>query len=431
MSQPLSLEYLTSFHDLIKVHPAVYKYVLEEVHLKARGSAGGKKRWSQLTEDEAIALIDPGDDPNILEEPEKQNNARFTNASPTGKVLAEDDETITVEVFPIAEGVFTGTNGIPTLKKFDEFAPYVHWLDGVPITKGHLWPEEPEVTHATYKPGKLNNTGLDPDNRRARAEGRYFKNQITPERLTQIKSGTPHDGSIEYICGLKEESGEFNGKHYDRIEVGPYYFYNYAEVPRGACTVADGCGIQANAQGCGPFQNARKKKENDFPESDDRLVLEDGKVTKCPKQKNQKDDSMSEELLKPITEKLNAISEEIEKLKNAKPPEVDLTDIKTEIGDLREKFANAAKEQDAKKDADQKAAFGKMLNAASATEIDTLWPEVRSLSPMEFESWKQTNAGKLLTEAEKKETKGKKQTNGGDLVEQARAKADATLFKRR
>lgn len=423
VSQSLSLEYLTSFHDLIKAHPAVYKHVLEEVHLKARGSAGGKKRWSQLTEDEAIALIDPGDDPNILEEPEKQNNGRFTNASPTGKVLAEDDETITVEVFPIAEGVFTGTNGVPTLKKFDEFAPYVHWLDGVPITKGHLWPEEPEVTHATYKPGKLNNTGLDPDNRRARAEGRYFKNQITPERLAQIKSGTPHDGSIEYICSLKDESGEFNGKHYDRVEVGPYYFYNYAEVPHGACTVADGCGIQANAQGCGPFQNAKKK--DDFPKSDDKLILDDGKVKKCPKKQKNGEDSMSEELLKPILDRLDAIDKRIEKFENAKPPEVDFSPINSEIESLKEKFANAAKEQDAAKDAADKTAFKeKFLNAAAATEIDTIWPEVRSLSPMEFESWKQTNAGKLLTEAEKKETKGRKQTNaasGWDLAaEQAK-----------
>lgn len=412
------MEYLTAFHKAVKSHPHIYDMLKEEIHKRARGSAGGQARARKASEaqEEDFELED------IVSHLETEGPLKEINAAPMGRVLDQDDSTITVEVFPLKEGVFKGVNGIPTLKKYEEFAPYVHWLDGVPITPGHIYPNEPEVTNRTPKLGKLLNTGLDPENRRARSEGKYFKSEITPDRLGHLTNGVPHDGSIEYMCSFDNTPGEFEGKHYDRIEVGPYYFYNYAEVPRGACSVSDGCGIQANAQGSGIHQA-------------DELILVDGAVKKrCPRQINEAK-KMAEEveaLKAEFSKQLNAATEMITTLTGT------ISELTTKIDSLAEghKQLNSAFEgkvaaESEAKNATLKAAFSKQLNAAAATEIDTLWDQVKGLNPVEYDSWKQTNAGKLLTEAEKKETKGKKQTNGGDLVEQARAKADATLFKRR
>lgn len=417
ISKELSMEYLTAFHKAVKSHPHIYDMLKEEIHKRARGSAGGQVRARKASEaqEEDFELED------IVSHLADESPVKATNAAYMEGEIVETDDYFDVPTVFTREGVWTGTNGIPTLKTFEALKESAPWFIGAPITPKHI--DTDTIRPSDRRLGHVVSAIAREDKRDVFGISRYYKSLLNEDETTKLHNRQKIDGSPGYFVPIANESGEFGGKPYQAKEIGPYVVLEYASFfdgTRGACSSDDNCG---------PFQNAKKK--DDFPKSDDKLILDDGKVKKCPKKQKNGEDSMSEELLKPILDRLDAIDKRIEKFENAKPPEVDFSPINSEIESLKEKFANAAKEQDAARDAANKATFGKMLNAAAATEIDTLWQDVKGLSPIEYESWKQTNAAKLLTEMEKKQATGKKQTNGGDLVEQARAKADATLFKRR
>jgi hypothetical protein len=170
------------------------------------------------------------------------------NSSPAGsKVIFEDDNVIDVPVVPMREGVFTGTDGIPTLKKYEYFGKDAHWLEGQPILKGHTAPTE-LVTYKHNRIGKLMNVTARPDKRDVVAVARYYKDKLTPEDLTRIKSGTPYDGSIAYTTHTSMTSGDLNGTKYNAVEDGGYHFYHFAELANGigACSTKDGCGFMLN-----------------------------------------------------------------------------------------------------------------------------------------------------------------------------------------
>jgi hypothetical protein len=173
------------------------------------------------------------------------------NSSIAGsKVIFEDDNVIDVPVIPMREGVFTGTDGIPTLKKYEHFGKDAHWLEGQPILKGHTGPTE-LVTYKHNRIGKLMNVTARPDKKDVVAVARYYKEKLTPEDLTRIKSGTPYDGSIAYTTHTSMTPGEHNGTKYNAVEDGGYHFYHFAELAKGigACSTKDGCGFMLNESG--------------------------------------------------------------------------------------------------------------------------------------------------------------------------------------
>jgi len=171
------------------------------------------------------------------------------NESPAGsKVIYEDNQVIDVPVIPMREGVFTGTDGIPTLKKFEHFGKDAHWLEGQPILKGHTGPTE-LVTYRHNRIGKLLNVIARPDKKDVVAVARYYKDKLTPEDLSRIKSGTPYDGSIAYTTHTSMNGGDYKGSHYNAVEDGGYHFYHFAELANGigACSTKDGCGFMMNS----------------------------------------------------------------------------------------------------------------------------------------------------------------------------------------
>lgn len=187
------------------------------------------------------------------------------NSSPAGsKIIYEDDQVIDVPVVPMREGVFTGTDGIPTLKKFEYFGKDAHWLEGQPILKGHTAPTE-LVTYKHNRIGKLMNVTARPDKKDVVAVARYYKDKLTPEDMTRIKSGTPYDGSIAYTTHTSMTSGDLNGTKYNAIEDGGYHFYHFAELANGigACSTKDGCGFMLNEKGYEPkvFYNDKRRAE--------------------------------------------------------------------------------------------------------------------------------------------------------------------------
>jgi hypothetical protein len=189
------------------------------------------------------------------------------NAAPAGsKIIREDDQVIEVPVIPMREGVFTGTDGIPTLKQYEHFAPDAHWLEGQPILKGHTGPTE-LVTYKHDRIGKLVNVQARPDHKDVVAVARYYKDKLSPEDLTRIKSGTPYDGSIAYTTHTSMTDGDYNGSKYNAVEDGGYHFYHFAEVSQGACSVDKGCGFmldgakQNGGPGSGRHAEGVSKKE--------------------------------------------------------------------------------------------------------------------------------------------------------------------------
>lgn len=329
---------------------------------------------AQFTAKQAKAWMKKHGEKYIKFEPaEKQEDAagwheekghKLYNAAPSGGIIDETEDYIDVSVIPIKEGVFTGSDGIPTLKRFEEFAPYVHWLDGIPLTRGHG-----DVLHTTPRPGKILNTQTDPENRRAKAVGRYFKKDLTPSELERLHSGLPKDGSIEYRAVLVNQPGEFQGVHYDREERGPYHFYNYAEVPVGACRPPD-CGILLNS--------SKNCANNDETEGI----------------------AMSEEFDEKVAS-LNAALDETKKQLNAANEKITAQDAK--IADLETKLASLGQLPDqvkqlnevreAEKRQMRVAEFAKQLNAAHRPDAEKLFAEAESDM-----LWFAKNKDKLMNE---------------------------------
>ena len=190
----------------------------------------------------------------------EDSNLKFNSSLAGSKIIYEDDSVIDVPVVPMREGVFTGTDGIPTLKKYEYFSKDAHWLEGQPILKGHTRPTE-LVTYKHNRIGKLMNVMTRPDKKDVVAVARYYKEKLTPEDLSRIKSGKPYDGSIAYTTHTTFTDGEHNGTKYNAVEDSGYHFYHFAELANGvgACSTKDGCGFMLNEKGV--EQPTKKKSE--------------------------------------------------------------------------------------------------------------------------------------------------------------------------
>lgn len=340
---------------------------------------------------------------------------KLNSALSGSKVIYEDDNVIDVPVVPMREGVFTGSDGVPTLKKFEYFSKDAHWLDGQPILKGHTAPTE-LVTYKHDRIGKLTNVMTRPDKKDVVAVARYYKNKLSPDDLAKIKSGIPYDGSIAYTTHTTFGDGEYDGKRYGAIEDGGYHFYHFADLgsERGACSHEEGCGFLLNeAPKTDSFYNELRRADitttnnnysiklnsktcndviletNDKNEaiSLSKTFVKNGNI---PKQNKCNDDkkynsqivgnNMTEEYINPEDVQKLPVEEEKDDTVEAKLNEVDesLAMKDQEIASLKEQMAALQarlddllmKQQEAEKEEADKAAeedfqaFGQKLNAA-------------------------------------------------------------------
>mgnify|MGYP000919724428 FL=1 len=341
---------------------------------------------------------------------------KLNSALSGSKVIYEDDNVIDVPVVPMREGVFTGSDGVPTLKKFEYFSKDAHWLDGQPIIKGHTAPTE-LVTYKHDRIGKLINVMTRPDKKDVVAVARYYKNKLSPDDIARIKSDIPYDGSIAYTTHTTFEDGEYDGKRYGAIEDGGYHFYHFADLgsERGACSHEEGCGFLLNeAPKTDSFYNELRRADittttnnnysiklnsktcndviletNDKNEaiSLSKTFVKNGNI---PKQNKCNDDkkynsqivgnNMTEEYINPEDVQKLPMEEEKDDTVEAKLNEVDesLAMKDQEIASLKEQMAALQarlddllmKQQEAEKEEADKAAeedfqaFGQKLNAA-------------------------------------------------------------------
>jgi hypothetical protein len=224
-SGELSYEYLLAFYQQVKNHPGIFDGFKGDIHLTSRGIAGGQLKGSK-SKAELIEL------PGLVEMPKLANSAPIG-----GKIVYEDSEMIEIPVVVMKEGLFTGTNGIPQQKLYEEFVDSAQKrLNGVPILPYHV---PGMVTADDRWLGHLKDVRVRPDKKDVAATARFYKNVLSPDELARIKSLEPFDGSIGYTCKIDNSTGQV-------IERGPYQFTEFAIVDKGACSKDHGCGFFKN-----------------------------------------------------------------------------------------------------------------------------------------------------------------------------------------
>jgi regulator of replication initiation timing len=171
-----------------------------------------------------------------------QNSFPFSDT-----VLEKDDNHTIVSTVPMAEGVWTGVDGVPRLRLYEEFAPYADLLNGQEVLPdGHV---QGDVMPDTRVAGQLFDSVARPEKRDVLAKTMFNNADLTQNELGEISAGAKKHGSIAYRCRLEKTSGIWNGKPYEEIERGPYRFYHFAMVPQGAATPDDGVGFNLNSSG--------------------------------------------------------------------------------------------------------------------------------------------------------------------------------------
>lgn len=166
-----------------------------------------------------------------------------------------------VPVVMMVEGVHNGSHG-PLLHRIEDLGRFPGSWDGIPVTIDH-----PEIDGA-------NISANAPDVLDARGIGRVFNTRIDgvklmaeawldEERLrqlssvvlAQIQAGEPIEVSLGMFTEELQTTGEWNGEQYEAIAKN-HRPDHLALLPggRGACSVADGCGVRANNQKGGNVQ---------------------------------------------------------------------------------------------------------------------------------------------------------------------------------
>lgn len=385
-----TLEYLTAFHNYVKGHKDVYDHIKSEIHLKARGSAGGKIAAAK----KKLALVDAvdegGGEPSPEVGMEKATNAAFVD----GEIIETDDYIDAPTVFA-KEGIFTGVNGIPTKKVYDNLKASANRFLGAPLTAQHLATDT--VRPSDRWLGHIVSAEARDETKDIFGYSRYYKANLTDDEITKIREGKYPDGSIGYFVPTSEETGELDGKEYNAVEGSPYVITEYAtffDGTKGACSRSDGCG---------PFQNSAPKGDNVTDDISEKF----------------------EKLLNEAAEKMTRLEAEIVELKSKNEA------LEGAHKTLNEAFEAKQTADSEAKLASEKALFVKQLNAASAAdpaEVEKMFNAYKA-APVE---WLAANRKSLLAEVDPKKADGKQYNSGTpDAYAAAKAKTDEILFKRR
>ena len=182
----LSYEYLKAVYDRVMAHPSIWAQIKDKIHVAARGSAGG-----QLKAKYASEII------------KSENSAGG---------IVETEEYIDVPTVFMKEGVWTGADGTPTLKKYENMKPSAQWFLGAPITPHHLKTDTARPTDRRI--GQIVRSEARDDERDIAGTSRFLKSQLTSDELDKIRNLQFPGGSPGYFTPRQSETGEFDGKQY-------------------------------------------------------------------------------------------------------------------------------------------------------------------------------------------------------------------------
>lgn len=209
-------------------HPAIFKELTDEIHIKSRAKAGGQLH---VKKEEETGQADP-------------MHMKVNASSFGGKVIEENEEITVIPAVLMAEGVRNGG-----LHRYEDFSKDVRWFEGVPIVPPHdpTNPAASLVNQHTSKLGQIRNVKLNADKRRVEAEAVLFNSKFDPNDLARIKTGEAFGGSIGFWSDDVPEVGEWSdGTKYDRIEKN-FFGNHFAIVSNPACPLGK-CGFNVNSK---------------------------------------------------------------------------------------------------------------------------------------------------------------------------------------
>lgn len=229
-AQELTFEYLKAFYDHVMEHPAIFKELTDEIHIKARAKAGGQLH---VKKEEETGPADP-------------MRMKVNASSFGGKVIEENEEITVIPAVLMAEGVRNGG-----LHRYEDFSKDVRWFEGVPIVPPHdpTNPAASLVNQHTSKLGQIRNVKLNADKRRVEAEAVLFNHKFNPDDLARIRTGEAFGGSIGFFAEdemLPEKQTWRDGKEYNRIEKN-FFGNHFSIVADPACPLGT-CGFNVNAK---------------------------------------------------------------------------------------------------------------------------------------------------------------------------------------
>ena len=105
----------------------------------------------------------------------------------------------------------------------------VNQLKHLPITDEHPWGLV-NLGNSTELVKGLTGSAPKVDGEKLVVDGAIFDSALA----AQVMAGQKSECSLGFECDLVEESGEYNGQHYDRIQTN-YRFNHLAMVPEGRC----------------------------------------------------------------------------------------------------------------------------------------------------------------------------------------------------
>lgn len=424
-------EYLKAVWKALKEHPHVLDQIKDDIHKFARASAGGQLKGAKSggTSD-AKDTNDTNDNDNDGDAGDKTlQAAKSFNAAELLPDIVETDEYFDIPTVFAKEGVFTGTDGIPVLRTYETLKANAPRFLGVPLTDTHLLTDTLRPTDR-WLGHSISATARD-DHRDVFGVSRYFKKELNTQEIERIRNKEFPDASPAFFTSRKPENGEFQGKKYNAVEVGPLVVTEYANFfedkgfgTKGACPRTDGCG---------PYQHAA------FDSHDPALTgKEGGDMTETDLiETDQTETEPAAPDVNELTERLTNLEKVLNSgtLPNGKEIEsirADLNQVKDEmknfnsavkvLTDMQTKEAVAI-------EAANKAEFGKMLNAANGPDVPEVFDKNWADAKGDILGWRIRNPEKLLNAAPKGSLNGKSLNAGVTAEEAAKAAAHAALAK--
>lgn len=265
----------------------------------------------------------------------------------------------------------------------------VHSFEGAPIFRGHPVFGKTEVGESL---GRLQKVTADTVKKRADCEAKLVRNRLTGKELERLRKGESVAGSIGYNSKTVHHDMPKkwdDGSEYDWEVKKPFFADHYAllgEADTPACKV---CGFNPKPGESldAHLQSHHIGETEEIEET--RLVLQDGRVRKCPKSKLKEGaiDMEAEELKKILGETVStavttAVKESVEPLakriealeKKEGPKLAEIPEFKAlseSVGKIAEALPDIAAQkaqQEAAKLATRRGALAKNLKAAYTKE---------------------------------------------------------------
>ena len=164
------------------------------------------------------------------------------NSFSGGTVLEITEDYTIVSTNPLTEGVFSDSVGVARLREFEQFAPYVHLLNGQEVLPdGHI---TGDILPSTRVGGFLLDPVARADKRDANCKTKFLHSDITPSEREAIQKGNPFDGSLAYRCNLDKTPGISERETLPGTRTRPISILSLRNGPTRRCYDRRRCRIQ-------------------------------------------------------------------------------------------------------------------------------------------------------------------------------------------